>query len=105
MRELLPIVLLAHVHVANMGAFLDQILAYLVPLHAHVPSGTDQALVSLVSILLLEVGHLFDATDGGKVRGLAIDRFEPGVVQLSHVRGPICLQVHLDTGDLCRCQL
>ena len=26
-------------------------------------------------------------------------------MQLSHVRGPICLQVHLDAGDLFGCQL
>ena len=88
-----------------MGAFLDQVFANLVPLHAHVASGTDQAFVSLVAILLLEVGHLFNASNCGQVGGISVDRLETRIVKLNHVRGPIGLQVHLDAGKLCRREL
>ena len=81
-RELLPIILFAHPHISNICAFLGEILADLVPLHAQVAActGIDQALVPQFIVLLLEVGYLRDSADSGKVRRRLIYRFEPRLV-------------------------
>ena len=90
----------AHLYVTFRCSVLDQVIFDLVGLHADVTGRLDQALVPLLCQLLLEV-DLRRLLHRGENLWLAIERFKPGIVELSQIGWSIRLQIHLHLRQLC----